>query len=31
MEEIPALETHTEGLGGVLQKKKFCHMGVPGV
>jgi hypothetical protein len=31
MEEIPVLETYTEGLGGVLQKKKFCHMGVPGV
>ena len=31
MGEIPALETHTEDLGGVLQKKKFCHMGVPGV
>jgi hypothetical protein len=28
MEEIPVLETYTEGLGGVLQKKKFCHMGV---
>ena len=28
MEEIPALETHTEGLRGILQKKKFCHMGV---
>jgi hypothetical protein len=28
MEEIPALETHTEGLRGFLQKKKFCHMGV---
>ena len=28
MEEIPTLETHTEDLRGVLQKKKFCHMGV---
>jgi len=28
MEEIPALETHTEDLRGILQKKKFYHMGV---
>jgi hypothetical protein len=28
VEETPVPEIHTEDLRGILQKKKFCHMGV---